>query len=59
LYDFSGSKLGAKLLELPAKKIVMAEWAMGRFVQSWTESLSALQTQGLPAAVVKTRAASN
>jgi hypothetical protein len=58
LYDFSGNKLGAKLLGLPATKIVMAEWATGRFVQSWTESLSALQNQGLPAVVVKVRAAS-
>jgi hypothetical protein len=58
LFDFSGNKIGAKLLELPATKIVMAEWATGRFVQSWTESLSVLQTQGLPAVVVKVRAAS-
>jgi hypothetical protein len=58
LYDFSGNKLGAKLLDLPAAQIVMAEWATGRFVQSWTKSLSAVQAQGLPAAVVKVRAAS-
>jgi hypothetical protein len=57
LYDFSGNKLAAKLLDLPATKIVMAEWATGRFVQSWTESLSALQAHGLPAVVVKVRAA--
>ena len=56
LYDFSGNKLGAKLLDLPATKIVMAEWATGRFVQSWTESLSALQAQRLPAVVVRVRA---
>lgn len=58
LYDFSGNKLGAKLLDLRPSKVVMAEWATGRFVQSWTESLSALQTQGLPAVVVRNRAAS-
>jgi hypothetical protein len=58
LYDFSGNKLGAKLLDLPATKILMAEWATGRFVQSWTESLSTLQAQGLPAVVVRVRAAS-
>jgi hypothetical protein len=52
LYDFSGNKLGAKLLDLPATKILMAEWATGRFVQSWTESLSTLQAHGLPAVVV-------
>lgn len=53
LFDFSGNKLGAKLLDLPPTKIIMAEWATGRFVQSWTESLSALQSQGLPAAIIK------
>jgi hypothetical protein len=58
LFDFSGNKLGAKLLDLPATKIVMTEWATGRFVQSWTESLSTLQSQGLPAVAVKVRAAS-
>ena len=59
LFDFSGNKLGAKLLDLPPTQIVMAEWATGRFVQSWTESLSALQSRGLPAATIKLRAASN
>jgi hypothetical protein len=59
LFDFSGNKLGAKLLDLPPAKIVMAEWATGRFVQSWTESLSALQSQALPATIIKLRAASN
>jgi hypothetical protein len=59
LYDFSGNKLGAKLLELPATKVVMAEWATGRFVESWSESLSALHSQGLPAAVIKLRAPSH
>ena len=58
-FDFSGNKLGAKLLDLPPTKIVMAEWATGRFVQSWTESLSVLRSQGLPAATVKLRVASN
>jgi hypothetical protein len=56
LFDFSGNKLGAKLLDLPPTKIVMAEWATGRFVQSWTESL---QFQELRAATIKLRAASN
>jgi hypothetical protein len=59
LFDFSGSKLGAKLLDLPPTRIVMAEWAAGRFVQSWTESLSALRSRGLAAAVIKLRVPSN
>jgi hypothetical protein len=53
LYELSGNKLGAKLLDIPAGDVVMAEWATGRFVQSWTDSLSALQSRGLAPATVK------
>jgi hypothetical protein len=53
LFDFSENKLGAKLLDLPPGDVVMAEWATGRFVQSWTDTLTALKSHGLPAVVVK------
>lgn len=59
LFDFSGNKLGTKLLDLPASDIVMAEWASGRYVQSWTDSLSALHSHGLPALVVRPATPSN
>jgi hypothetical protein len=59
LFDFSGNKLGVKLLELPPGDIVMAEWATGRYVQSWTDSLSTLQSRGLPAPVVRPATPSN
>jgi hypothetical protein len=55
LFDFSGNKLGAKLLDLPPAKIVMVQWATGRFVPSWTESVSALQAQRLGPATIKVR----
>ncbi|HEY6269525.1 MAG TPA: hypothetical protein VIX11_14570 [Candidatus Acidoferrum sp.] len=48
LFDFSGNKLGPKLLELPPTDLVMVEWATGRFISSWTDSLTALQSHGLP-----------
>lgn len=53
LFDFSKNTVGQKLLDLPPSKIVLAEWATGRFVQSWTDSLTALQSKGLPAVVIK------
>jgi hypothetical protein len=59
LFDFSGNKLGAKLLDLPTSDIVMAEWATGRYVQSWTDSLRALQTHGLPALVIRPATSDN
>jgi len=55
LFDFSKNTVGPKLLDLPPSKIVMAEWATGRFVQSWTDSLTALQSKGLPAVTIKVR----
>ena len=55
LFDFSGNKLGTMLLELPPGTIVMAEWATGRFVQSWTDTLTAIATRGLPAPIFKVR----
>jgi hypothetical protein len=51
LFDFSAHELGPKLLELPPNDVVMAEWATGRFIKSWTDSLRALASHGLPAPV--------
>jgi len=53
LFDFSKNKLGSKLLELPAGDVVMTEWATGRFVQSWTDTLTALKSHGLPTVVLE------
>jgi hypothetical protein len=55
LFDFSAHELGPKLLDLLPSDIVMAEWATGRFVQSWTNSLTALASHGLPAPVSEVR----
>lgn len=59
LFDFSGGKIGRKLLDLPAGDVVMAEWATGRSVKEWAESLAALQIRGLPAPVLKLKAQPN
>jgi hypothetical protein len=56
MFDFSGGKIGRKLLDLPAGDVIMAEWASGRFVQNWTESLTALQARGLRAPVLEIKA---
>jgi hypothetical protein len=55
LFDFSGGKIGQKILDLPACSIVTAEWATGRFVKAWADSLTALQAHGLPAPILKLR----
>ena len=53
LYAFFGGKIGEKLLDLPPTKVVMAEWATGRFVENWTKTLTGIQATGLPAAVTR------
>ena len=56
LFDFSEGKLGRKLIDLPAGSIITAEWATGRFVKTWADSLAALQARGVPAPVLKLKA---
>lgn len=51
LFDFSRHEVGPKLLDLRPNEVVMAEWATGRFVQSFTDFLTALSAHGLPAPV--------
>jgi hypothetical protein len=53
LYAFSGGRIGEKLLDLPPTKIVMVEWATGRFVENWTRTLEEVQTKGLPVTAVQ------
>jgi hypothetical protein len=58
LFDFSAGRIGRKLLDLPAGDVVMVEWAEGRFIRNWTDTLTALQTRGLPPVILKPEASS-
>jgi hypothetical protein len=57
LFDFSKKKIGEKLLEIPGSKIVMVEWAMGSYVQTRSETLTLLQSRGLPSPIQKVQQA--
>lgn len=52
-YEFSSGSPGKLLLRLPAKPIVMAQWATGSHVRDWTSQISKLAAQPLPEPVVK------
>lgn len=52
-YDFSGGTPGKVLLSLPAKPIVMAQWATGSHVADWTGQIGKLAAQHLPDPVIK------
>jgi len=50
---------GKLLLTLPSSGIVAAQWATGAHIQDWTEKISALAIQHLPAPVMRVKPASN
>lgn len=47
-YATDNGKVGPKLLELPAGRIVMAQWATGKYVDVWEKQLSSWERKGLP-----------
>jgi hypothetical protein len=53
IYATSADKVGAKLLELPGGRIVMAQWAEGKYADQWRKQLSAWQLKGLPPLVLQ------
>ena len=48
LFDLTGNKVGAKLLDLPPSGIIMVEWSTGDYVDRWTQVFSAVEKRGLP-----------
>lgn len=51
-FELSQEKIGPRALVLPAQRIIMVQWANGRFVDQWVSSLS-VAVNGLPAPVLK------
>jgi hypothetical protein len=45
LYALTGPQAGKRLRELPAGRVVMVQWAVGRAVGRWTQMLAPLATR--------------
>ena len=54
-FALSEEKIGSLALILPAQRIIMVQWASGRFVDQWVSALGTF-AKALPAAVVKVTA---
>jgi hypothetical protein len=48
VYSLREGHAGPKLLDLPTGKIVMVQWALGKYADSWAKELAEWQRNGLP-----------
>jgi len=58
-YELTGGLPGRLLLTLPAKPVVMAQWAKGAHVADWTAQMGKLALQQLPEPVANVKPNSN
>jgi hypothetical protein len=54
-FQLNEEKIGPVALVLPPQRIIMVQWASGRFVDQWVSALSTF-ANALPAAVLKVTA---
>jgi hypothetical protein len=48
IYALEGQHVGRRLLTLPADRVVMVQWATGKYIEKWADELHMWQQKGLP-----------
>jgi hypothetical protein len=52
IYALKERKIGKRLLSLPADRVVMVQWAGGKYVDAWVAAFQEWQNKTLPAATI-------